>query len=108
MGCNGKCCHLNHVEHSNGSCCRHDTVRVRYSIPLAQKLVLEERARQAKLSMTQVLEQTLTTFGGRIEVEPPEGEMTRLDVTLPLYLVRWAEARDGSRYIARRIQASIV
>jgi hypothetical protein len=46
----------------------------------------------------------LESFGGTVEVPVDHAELVTLEVTLPLYLVRWIRVRDRL-YVARRLQA---
>lgn len=105
--CQGRCCYLNHVAHADGSCCRHEQVRARFSIPCYLKRSAVKRSQQLGMSLSDWLRLQLETFGELVEMEPRESKLERIDVQIPKYLNRWIEARDGSRYVSRRLAAML-
>jgi hypothetical protein len=106
-GCGGGCCHLNHVEHENGSCCAHDLKRVRATLPLEVKKQAEERSRRTRITLGQYLRAALETYGTVTEVYHDQHDFddaARVELALPRHLAKLIEKRDRA-FLSRRVRA---
>lgn len=103
--CGGECCHLNHLQHDDGSCCRHESSRVSVLLPRDRRAQVAKLAKREEITVSAWVRKALETFRETPELAIAEdAECVSLEVTLPLYLVRWIRARD-SRYVARRVES---